>query len=169
MFKIILKNILYDFIGFFLVMALLRFLTEGTPLWKDTFYFALGLAIVMAIFNAIYLKYKLKERGIKQITEEEAEDLLNNTFLNKVDKAEIERRIGQSSLRFDTRLKAVEEGYVIQRKNLFSNWGDPIYLLQEEDGERLRLKAKRGVLSPDVQYYINAMNIRRIKDLLTQE
>jgi hypothetical protein len=169
MFKIMLKNILYNFVGFFLIMALFRFLTEGSPLWEDTLYFALGLAIVMAIFNAIYLKYELNERGYKQITEEEAEALLNNTFVGRIDKGEVERRISRSHLRFDTKLKLVEEGYVIKRKHLLSNWGDPIYLVKEEGGERYRLKAKRGVFSPDVQYYINALNIRKIRDLLIQE
>ena len=166
MLKILIKNAVYNTIGFYIILVILRLATKGSVQWLTAFYESIAFGFLMALFLGLYLRYQLRKRSMEKITDEEVELLLSNTIIEALSLEEIRERLQSSELKHELSVQETKDGFQFKSRNMVMSWGDPIYLIREE-ANQYRFKAKRGVFSPDLSYYLNALNIRMIKDLLT--
>ncbi len=120
----------------------------------------------MAIFYFLYYKRELKHRGLPELTEKEIQDLSENTTISNVTIPEMLERFKNSTLKYQTKVTHLDSYLHIKAKTAFSNWGDPIIIEKLGRTNHFSIKAKRKILSPDVHYFINALNIKALKEML---
>ncbi len=120
----------------------------------------------MALFYVIYFKREFRLRGLPELTKEEIQDLNENSTISNTTIPEMLERLKNSTLKYQTKVTHGDSYLHIKPKTAFSNWGDPIRIERLEEENHFSIKAKRRILSPDVQYFINALNIKELKEML---
>ena len=120
----------------------------------------------MALFYFFYYKRELKNRGYPELTEKQIQDLNENSTISNTTIPEMLERLKNSTLKYQTKITHGDSYLHIKPKNAFSNWGDSIIIEKLEGENHFSIKAKRRILSPDVHYFINALNIKELKEML---
>lgn len=167
MLKIFLKNALINGLGFGFMSAIMDILFKGKIDYLEVLLGILIFGFLISLLFMYQLKKELKRKGIDQISEAEILDIHKNTFVPKLTFKEVEERIDSSKLKYISKLKESEGKMCIAPMSEYSEWGDPI-ILESSDGEdKFKLVAKSGWFSPDLYFYKNAINMREIKEILT--
>ncbi len=167
MIKILLKNGIINGVGFVAIMTIIDLIRGEQISFGSTLLMFLFFGTVMSVFLFILLKRELKKRGINTISEKEIYNLNENTSVQISSIDDVIQRIENSNLKIEITEKIIEDRIILSPVSMNSDWGDPIHLIKTEIPNVYKLKAKRKILSPEICYFKNALNIKEIKEILT--
>ena len=165
MLRILIKNAFLNGLGFGFAMSILALIKGRFGILE-----IIGMSVLFGIGMAIILNYQLKselnKRGINNISNAEIEELTENATVQIEDVAKAIEHITSDGLKYKVKVDHSNGRIIVSPLSKYSEWRDPIHLIQTDKQGEYSMKAKRRFLSPDLYYYLNAFNIKEIKALL---
>jgi len=167
MLGIFLKNAFFSGLVFTAIMSIFD-LIIGDPI--DPMYLLssfLFFGIFMGAFVVIQLKYAIRKRGVSSINESQILDLTDNSFVNIPDIPQAVNLLSESDLGNKFSIEEHEAGLTIKPRSRYSSCGDPIHVFPAQKPGLYQIKPRRRWLSPDLFFYLNALNVKQVKGILS--